>query len=339
MREGVNPRKADVRLNPFPRHRVLTPVFIPSDDGYFRHAKEILRLCLESLWLTAHGRVAITVISNGSSPDVVAMLQSLLDRGWIHQLVLNGRNWGKIDAVLSVAHGRFEPLITVADADVLFLPGWVDAVERLFEQFPECGFATPAPNPSLAYLHTTSTIFAALARGQLHFESVVPTADLDQFARSIGRPGVFRPEHRVAQMVVRRNGTAAVVGGGHFVFTLRREVIRRIPRTPSLTALRPLGETAWFDDPPDAFGVWRLSTARAYAYHMGNVPEPWMYEGLERCRSDADPAVPVASLPPLRPSVVSRFPLAWRKKALAAIRRYALQPRWSGTLDSGAGHA
>jgi hypothetical protein len=327
MRDGLNPLK-NGQLELFKRHRVIVPVYIPNQEGYFANAIEILKLCIESLSRTAADRASITVISNGSMLEVVELLQCYLERGYIDQLVLNGRNWGKIDAALSVAHGRFEEMITIADADVLFRPGWVAAVEETLRAFPECGFVTPAPNPSLTFLHTTTTILSALARGVLRFESTIPEADLDQFAHSIGRPDVFRAEERKVQVVVRRNGSTACVGGGHFVFTMRRDVIKRIPKRPSLLALRPLGETAWFDDPPDEAGLWRLSTPRVYAHHMGNVPEPWMYRFAEADANQGHEQDAAGELPPLKPSTLGVLPLRWRQLAVAGLRKYALQPYW-----------
>jgi len=327
-RHGTNPLKLDGQLAAFKRHRIIMPVHVPNRDGYFRHAVEILKLSLDSLSFTTGDRASLTVIANGCIPEVRALLREYFEAGKIDQVLFNNRNWGKIDAVLSMLFGRFEPFMTVTDSDVLFLPGWLQAIEETFRRFPECGFATPAPNPSLAFVHTASTILSALATRELQFERVVPDEDLERFAHSIGRPDYVKPQHRLAQMTVRRGGFSACVGGGHFVFTLRREVIASIPRRPSLSALKPLGETAWFDDPPDAAGAWRLSTTRAYAHHMGNVPEPWMYELIEQCRTSTVGQWDDSPFSALSPSRVSMLPLSWRKLAVAAIRKVQLEPRW-----------
>jgi hypothetical protein len=311
------------------RHRVIVPVYIPAGDGYFRHAMEILQLSLDSLVATTAGRAAITVVANGCLPSVVSLLRHYFDDGRIHQLVVNRRNWGKIDAVLSVLRGRREPMVTVSDADVLFRPGWLDAIEDIFRAFPACGFATPVPNPSLSFSYTTSTIASALIGGELRFESVVPASHLDRFCESIGRPDFFRPEHRQVQLVVRRGDAVACVGGGHFVFTLRREIADGVPRQAALAALRPLGETAWFDEPPDAMGSWRLSTTRAFAWHMGNVPEPWMREELAEARSVPVPPARDGALPPMTRPRVAAVPLLWRQRGVAFVRRWHLSKRWA----------
>lgn len=320
MRQGINPGKVEYDLEPFKRHRVVIPVYIPDQKGYFRDSVEILRLCLESLCRTTGGQVSITVISNGSIPEVTALLRSFFNAGRIDQVVLNDHNWGKIDAVLTAAHGRFEDLLTIADHDVLFLPGWTDEVERIFRAFPEAGFVTPSPNPSLTYLHTSATILSAALRRELAFEQVVPARDLDLFARSIGRPDYFSPEHRRSQMIVKRDGVSACVGGGHFVFTLRREVVDHLSHHPVLAALGA-GMTSRFDDPPDAMGVWRLATTRAYARHMGNVPEPWMYEEIEASGPPRAAEAMDEALPPLTFPAVGMIPLRWRKLGVAALRR------------------
>jgi hypothetical protein len=163
----------------------------------------------------------------------------------------------------------------------------------------------------LSWAFTSATILGALANGELTCDKLVPDEDLDQFAASIGQPGWFSELDRRAQLIVRRNGLAACVGSGHFVFTIRREVVRAIPPNPTLRALEVGVERDWLDLPPDRLGVWRLATARAYACHLGNVAEPWMDEELERIRDKAsanDTAEP--PLPALRRGLISRVP--WR---------------------------
>ena len=85
-------------------------------------------------------------------------------------------------------------------------------------------------------------------------------------------------------MIVNRNGVTACVGCGHFLFTLRKETLQYIPDEP---CKRPLGagsDELWYDRPPDLGGLWRLATPIAHAYHLGNVPEPWMDQALEELR-------------------------------------------------------
>ncbi len=311
------------------------PVYIPHLDGYFTHALEILKLCLESLRLTTAGKASVTLVSNDSAAEVVSELKRQYEGGWIDQLLLNQKNWGRVDTMISAARMAYEELITLSDADVLFKAGWIEAVEELFHTFPECGFASTTPNPTFVWYCTSATIIGGALRREIAFEKVVPDEDMDRFAHSIGRPDLFQPKHRQTQMVLKRNGTTACVGCGHFVCTLRREVISGIPKEPSLKAYQGGAEQIWKDRPPDRMGFWRLATARSYTYHMGNTPEPWMYEELERCRhsSDGSPARP-ERLPVIRRTWVGKIPWQWRNGLMSRISKSSFEKSMFGNGSS-----
>lgn len=285
MRIGLNEVKG-VGLDGYLRHRIVVPVYIPKLEGYFEHALEILKLCLESLRLTTAGKASVTIVSNGSIEPVTNELRQQYETGWIDQLVLNQQNRGRVDGVVPAARGAFEPFITITDCDVLFRPGWLEAVEDVFRTFPECGFVSPAPNPIFSWYYTSATTLGGLLTRELGFEKVVPDEDLDRFAHSINRTDLYRPEHRESQLVVKRNGSTACVGCGHFVFTIRREVMAAYPRDPCLKAMGG-GSPQIHDLPPDKLGYWRLATTQAFAYHLGNTPEPWMREALLNYRTIA----------------------------------------------------
>ncbi|MGH9846613.1 MAG: glycosyltransferase family A protein [Blastocatellia bacterium] len=312
MRVGANPAKSQTGLGGYGLHRIIVPVYIPHLEGYFEHAIEVLRLCLESLRITASKKAAITVVSNGCAPVAVEELKRL---EWIDQLILNQQNRGKIDAAVTAARGSYEPLVTITDCDVLFRDGWIEAVEEVFQTFPECGYVCPFPSPAGAWHHTSATLLGALARAELGYEKVVDNADLDRFAHSIGRLDLYKPEHRNAQLIVRRQGRIACIGAGHFTCTLRREVLAGMPGEPSLKAIEGQSELRWLDLPPDAMGFWRLSTPRAWVHHMGNIPEPWMHEELaallEQGVADADGA---RDLPPARLRWMGKIPVTIRRK-------------------------
>lgn len=330
MRHGVHPAKEAGDLPPFGTHRLVVPVHIPHLEGYFAEARAVLDRCLTSVRLTAAGRVAVTLVSDGSCPEVVADLRAAQDAGWVDQVVVNDPNRGKVDSVLAVARGSFEPLVTISDADILFRPGWVEAVEELFTTFPECGFASLFPSPPGAFHLTSATLLGALARRELQVDSVVDEADLDRFAASIGRPDLFPEEWRRRQLVVRRAGVTACIGAPHWVLTMRRQVIDAAPPDPSLRAVGG-SETRWLDEPADRLGLWRLTTSRAFAHHMGNVVEPWMDEELDVARSTGDghgPATPRPDVAPRgRVPVVGRLPWGVRTRVADRLLRPRLERR------------
>ncbi len=328
MRNGHNPAKVNPELPSYARHRIIIPVFIPSLDGYFESSLSTLRLCFESLRLTTVGKANITVVSNGSAPQVVEELDKYYQQGWIDQLLLSRKNRGKVDAVVSVARGAFEELITISDCDVLFKAGWLEAVETTFHNFPECGFVSPMPTPNTVWRHTSATILGGLVRRELALEKIVPDEDLDRFAHSVGNPNLFQKKHRRSQLIVRRDGATACVGCGHFVCTVRREVLKGMPEHPSQMAIGGNSEELWLDVPSDKVGLWRLATTRAYVYHMGNSSEPWMYAELEQCQLNVEKHTKgVNELLPAKQNWTSRLPWRARQALVRVIAAVGIDKR------------
>lgn len=333
MRIGYNDTKDASSSIVLRRHRVIMPVYIPHLQGYYQHLLEVLRMTLESLRTTAAERIRVTVVANASCTEALDRLRAHVDEGWVDQLIINNENWGRIDGVLSAARGAYEELVTLTDSDVLFKPGWLDVLENLFRTFPECGLASVVPHPAMGWHHTSATVLGALARGELRTEKAVTDEDIDIFARSIGNKEWVKPAQRAAQIVVHRNGTVACVGSGHFVITLRRELLACLPSEPSLKPLGAGSDEKWYDRPMDQHGYWRLASPRAYAYHAGNVPEPWMYEELARWARQNEGGTehrPVddSPLPAARRPLVSSIP--WRVRYYAT--RFLHKTRLVGVL-------
>jgi Glycosyl transferase family 2 len=327
MRQGVNPIKETDIAHLECAHRIIIPIYVPELSGYFERSIEILELCLDSLRASAAGKAAITIIANGCAAEALETLRRYYEEGWIDQLIENHSNRGKVDAMVAAARGCFEPLITFSDGDVLFRPGWLEQIERIFNAFPECGIASPTPLPALVWSYTANTVFTAWTRGELKFANVVPLQDMNRFAESINNPAYFRPVHHQEQLLVHRGGVEACVGCGHFICTIRREVVPHMPQVRCQKAVGGWSEAHWVDFPPDRMGLWRLSTTEAYAYHMGNMPEPWMFDELEKYKhaaatsfSDIKPTPPEA-VTPLQARWTNRLPAGLRQRLMNLIRK------------------
>lgn len=283
MRVGSNPAKADASVvKPYGTHRVIIPVYIPHQNDYFQNALEILRLSFESLHLTAAQQTAVTVVSNGSCAEVVRELYAMHERGWIHQLVLDVGNRGKVNAILGVARASHEPFITCADADIFYLMGWEKSVETLFRTFPECGFVSPLGMPKPNCRLSSATVVGAWLQRELRFEQVVDLQTIERHALGVGHPELLEM-NRLGQLVVRRGETTACVGCGHMIFTMRREVLAHLPREPVFKFDK--AEENWIDKPNDVAGFWRLCPTQFTARHLGNTLEPWAQTEIESLRT------------------------------------------------------
>lgn len=317
MRKGTNPEKDNQQLRPVAKHRIILPVYIPSLDGYFEHLLEIVELSLESLWLSVDGKSCyITVVSNGCCTDALSKLNEWYDKGWFNQLIINRENLGKVDGTLSIARGSAEEFITISDCDVLFKPGWLEAVERIFATFPEAGFVSPTPAPHLAWNYTSATILGAVLRRELYFGRYVNEKDMRQFAESVGTPSFVLEK----QFVVRRGIAMACVGAGHFVFTIRRRVVEGMPKGISRTTLSSDADRNWFDIPPDRMGYWRLSALKTFAYHLGNTPEAWMYDEIDKYRRTSCADIFSEEAKP-RQDIIRVIPFPLRQRVASFIRK------------------
>ncbi|NOT60256.1 MAG: glycosyltransferase family 2 protein [Acidobacteria bacterium] len=327
MRVGKNPASTFDTLASHRRHRILVPVYIPHTNEYFADALEILQLCLRSLRATinkqaGNEQVAVTLIANGCCDEALQVLETEFAAGWLDQLCVNQTNRGKVDAIISVARGSFEPLLTFADADVLFHPGWLQKVEAVFAHFPDCGFVSPMPNPTKHWYNSSATLWAAKLRGELRRAKVVSDAALDAFAQSIGNPAYFPAEVRQSQWIVERNGQQAVVGAGHFVCTLRREVLAAMPKHAALKGYDSNADQRWLDQPPDALGFWRLATTEALVAHLGNVAEPWMHERLADIEAHSTNNMASHNVPPPPAWHVGKIiPYGVRRLGIRAVRK------------------
>ncbi|MEL6813067.1 MAG: glycosyltransferase family A protein [Bacteroidota bacterium] len=279
MRIGSNPER-DKEIPKGGYHRIIIPVYIPNLEGYFEKGMEFTRMCLESVIKTKHARSSLTVVNNGSCKEVTQYLQELYTSGGIDQLIHHAQNVGKIDAVIPIAKSASEELITISDGDVLFKDGWIQDVEDVFSTFPEAGMVSPVPHGTVYSNYTVNTVVDAFLKGALKFASVCNPGDMLKFAESIGRQDdMYRKKIRLTyQMTVNRKGFSAVVGCGHFVATLRSEVFKFAPKEPSRLAYATQADRNYIDIPNEKAGLWRLATTRNGAYHMGNLPQPWMMD-------------------------------------------------------------
>jgi len=105
----------------------------------------LLRETMETFAATADGRGALTVVDNGSQPDVTGYLAPLAASGGpIDRLVLLRSNMGKPYAWNLGAAMAAEPckarqtnppeLLLFCDSDLRFLPGWVDTLHETYAE-------------------------------------------------------------------------------------------------------------------------------------------------------------------------------------------------------------
>jgi len=269
MRVGINPAKLNSKIEKKYHHRIIIPVFVPNFEGYFQNLFEVIKVCIESASLTQHGRSAITVVDNASCQEVKAWLAEKLKEGVIETLITHAENIGKVDAILGAGRASREDLITLTDCDILFKANWQEEIESIFNSFEKAGSVAPFPVARHMYYHTSSTQKAVLAK-ELDFS--FHASDEDDQIRSVYESYGWNYEKSYDGLlpIVSSNGRKAVIGSGHQVLTIRREVFFQMPLSPSFIKISSNSEQNWIDEPINNHGYWRLSTVKNWVSHMGN---------------------------------------------------------------------
>jgi hypothetical protein len=299
MRVGFNPHKDKTQSASDYFHQIVIPVYIPNLEGYFKDSFEILKLCLDSLFATKHDRTFITIVNNGSCMIPVDYLNDLFHKNRIQE-VIHTTNIGKLNAVLKGITGSSFSLITVSDADVLFLNGWQEASYSVFNAFPKTGAVCPTPSSRSLRTFTANVYWDLFFSNKLKCTPVVNPDALKMFGLSVGDVNFYNSVQLKKYLTVTNSDKKAVVGAGHFVTTYRAEVFSDLENRFTKYKLGGDSEGQFLDIPVIKKGFWRLSTADNYAYHMGNVIEDWMQVEVSKLMQNDKKST--FELKPIRPS-------------------------------------
>jgi hypothetical protein len=274
MRIGFNPHKDQLQGQSAYLHQIVIPVYIPNQDGYFKDSFRIFQLCLESLFSTIHSKTFVTIVNNGSGDFVKEYLDELLEAGRIQELI-HTQNIGKLNAILKGLAGNDIELVTISDADVLFLPNWQKETAKVFKHMPKAGVVGIVPQFKTYETNCGNVLFDNLFTKKLKFIPVKNPTALIRFYESIGWTWKYNQDYLKYNLALEVDiDLKVLIGSGHFVATYKKDIFEKIT---SYLGYK-LGGTSegYLDKAPLKKGYWRLTTYENYAYHMGNTFEQWM---------------------------------------------------------------
>jgi hypothetical protein len=279
MRIGTNPNKENSSVKSDYLHQIIIPVFIPNQEGYFKDTYEVFKLCLESLFKTVHERTFITIVNNGSSDEVRSFINEKFENGEIHE-VIHTENIGKLNAVYKGLVGNDIELVTISDADVFFLPNWQNETSKVFEKIPKAGVVGIIPQFNTFKANSENVLWDNIFSSKLKFLEVKNPTSLIRFYDSIGWERNYNMDYLKYTLGLEyKDGLKVIVGSGHVVATYKKAVFTEI-QTFSKYKMGGIGLN-YIDALPLLKDYWRVTTYDNFAYHMGNIPEKWMYELLE----------------------------------------------------------
>jgi len=306
MRKNYNPHKDKKLVKSDYTHRIIIPVHI-SGNEYAQDLLKILKITLQSLTKTIHKKTAITVVNNGSNQEVVDYLNNEFKNKRIHEIV-HTSSVGKLNAILKILRSVNEEIITISDADVLFLNGWQDETLKVFNNFLKVGVVGIVPQFKLYATNSYNLFFDNFFSKKMRFTNVVNPNALKKFYQSIGWNDDYNKDFLCTNLTLAsKSGTKAIVGSGHFVTTYRKEVFEYLPKENSNYLLGGGSERKYLDEPVLKAGGWRLTTNNNYAYHLGNVFEDWMDEELNALIDQSNRDVVIASKITFKGNKVSYF--------------------------------
>lgn len=276
MRKGKNKNKNKL-LDITPcDHRVIIPLHIPRIEDYYQEAFKVFKICIQSIIKTSCSPLKISVISNGCCKEVNDQLYKMQRDNVIDELIIEKEAIGKINSILKALRTAEERLITITDADVLFLNNWEEEVLKIFKSFPKAGMVSPVPIFRTHLRYTSNIWFDYLFSEKLKFRPVKNPVAMTKFANSLGWSYLSDKLKDVILTLKARNNTIAVVGNAHFVGTYKNEVFKLLPKVNSKYKLGGSSEKLYTDLPVMKSGGYRLATYDNYAYHMGNTIENWI---------------------------------------------------------------
>lgn len=326
MRKGINIAKNALLNKEVCNHRIIIPLYIPDESGYYKDSFRIFEMCLTSLLKTVQQKVKISVISNGCCKEVNEKLFRLHTNKLIDELIIELENIGKINSILKALRTAEERLITITDADVLFLNGWESEVIKVFKTFPKAGMVSPVPVFRTHFRYTSNIWMSYLFSEKLKFRNVKNPEAITRFANSLGWT-VLHDKLKDTILTLKKENTTAVVGNSHFVGTYKREIFNAIPATNTVYKLGGSSEKLYTDLPVLRYGGFRLATYNNYAYHMGNALEPWIIEQYEGLKDELKKIDSLDSLPLLNKDFLSyTFSILFSKLFhLKIIKKYLLK--------------
>ncbi|MGM1056438.1 MAG: glycosyltransferase family A protein [Bacteroidota bacterium] len=287
MRKGYNPNK-DREISPsYFTHQVVIPVYIPHHENYFKDVFKNFKICLKSVIKTSHSKTFISIINNGCCKDVTKYLWEIKEKNQIQELIVT-ENLGKFNAIVKGLAGHNIPLITITDADILFLNNWQSATVKVFNEFPKAGVVGLIPQFLTYQNKSENLLLDYFWNDRLRFVPVKNPVALANFYKSIG----WKPNYSPAKLkytlgITGNNGFIACAGSGHAVATYRRELFEN-----DFPLFNPFkmggGSEQILDDLSLKFDYYRFTTYDNFAYHLGNVYEEWMGQTLNELNADQE---------------------------------------------------
>ena len=269
MRKGNNPQKNILTSKENFLHRIIIPVHIPNQLGYYKESFAVFKFSMDSLLKTTPSSSAITIVNNGCCKEVCDYINGLFATKDINEII-HTDEIGKVNSILKSLRSSTEPYITITDADILFKENWLSKTVQVFNTFPKAGVVGVIPQFKMYEYFGYNVIFDNLFNSDLKYTKVKDVDGLKHFYKSVGWKDNYNKNYLNYNLSIKKNNTRALVGSGHCIATYKRTLFDNNLEF-SKFALGGDSEQKYLDEPCVRKDLWRLTTDENLAYHMGNT--------------------------------------------------------------------
>lgn len=271
MRVGQNPGKYVQTVAQPERVTLAVLNYIPFQSGFYAQALDVLKLCLQSARTDAGLPFDLMVFDNGSCEEVQDWLLSEQRAGNIQYLLLSGKNLGKGGAWNQILSGAPGEILSYADSDVLFKPGWLAKSVELLETYPNVGMVTARPYRTNPEYYSGTVRWAQETEGASAQEGqFIPWETFLEFDRSLGQSDeeIRRHFDTSSDWKLDYMSVPAIAGASHWQFTAWKATLQ--PFLP-FRMDRPMGQVKQLDQRVNEAGLLRLMLPEPYAMNMSNT--------------------------------------------------------------------
>ncbi len=275
-RLGMNPsRRETLDFSPA-RTTVAVLVYAPHQAGYFKDRADVTRLTIESILANTQQPFDLLVFDNGSSPEMVAYLQSLFEQGKIDYLMLSERNIGKINALRMIFAAAPGKIVAYTDDDVFHLPGWLGKHLEIMDTYPKVGAVTGFYIRERVAVGSESTLaFVDHSEVETQRGLLMPRMWEEEYLINSGRTwGRYEKEVTgIEDILVTYKGVEAWVSAHHFQMVCPKTVVQQVleEMMPEGWSDQVMGQMLEMDQKMDDMGYLRFCTREQTMRLMGNA--------------------------------------------------------------------
>ena len=279
MRKGQNPAKSVNQVAAAQRITVALLNYIPFLSGFYSEALEVLKVSLSSIRNDPGLPFDLMVFDNGSCREVLDFLNTEKDAGRIQYLLLSEKNLGKGGAWNIIFSGAPGEIVSYADSDVLFFPGWLKRSIEILETYPNVGMVTARPFRTKSDLfQSTLDWVRSEASASLNSGQFISWDTFWEFNRSLGQEESVnrRIYDSTSDWRISYQGLEAIIGASHWQFTAFRSTLQKfLPFDMD----RPMGQVRQLDQRIDADGYLRLMVPEPLAMNLSNTVD-YLHDGV-----------------------------------------------------------